>query len=102
MKNEQLFHLAFVAAFLLLMRLRIYYHRLAKVWQNRNNRSEPLWMDVIRYGLAFPYIGAALAYLVRPGLFAWANFPLPEWARWLGVGLSFGSLPFAWWVHHNL
>jgi protein-S-isoprenylcysteine O-methyltransferase Ste14 len=102
MRLEQQFHFAFALAFVLLLGLRIYYHRLAKVWQNRQNRSEPCWMDVIRFTLAFPYVIAVLIYLAKPELLAWANFALPEAARWLGLALTYASLPLAWWIHRNL
>lgn len=56
----------------------------------------------LRASLAVPYMLAVLAYLPRPDLLAWAQLPLPEWARWVGAALSLAGVGLLWWVHAAL
>src|SRR5262249_11834969 len=46
--------------------------------------------------------GSFIAYLIDPGVMAWAALPMPGWVRW--SGLSFGLLGAALilWTFHNL
>lgn len=96
------FHLWFVAVFLLLLALRLYYHSLSRTWERQRAQAEGRWMLLLRFGLGLPMLGATLLYLVRPGLFSWASVELPESWRWLGGVLSSACLPLAWWIHRAL
>ena len=48
------------------------------------------------------YIGGLLVYVVFPSYLAWAMFPLPAWARWIGAVLTLTSLVLLGWVHWAL
>jgi protein-S-isoprenylcysteine O-methyltransferase Ste14 len=43
-----------------------------------------------------------LAWLVRPGLVAWAQAPLPAWLRWAGAPLALAAVPLLAWTFHTL
>jgi protein-S-isoprenylcysteine O-methyltransferase Ste14 len=42
------------------------------------------------------------AFIIQPEIFGWAQMTLPEWLRWLGVGLGLGALGLFAWVHRSL
>jgi len=46
-----------------------------------------LLMNIIRLGGLILWL-TPVAYLINPQWLAWAKTGLPEWARWLGVGLG--------------
>jgi protein-S-isoprenylcysteine O-methyltransferase Ste14 len=43
-----------------------------------------------------------MLYLLFSSSFLLFHMPLPNWLRWLGVGLGFLSVPFLAWVHYVL
>jgi len=50
----------------------------------------------------FYLIIVVLLYLLFSPWMLWAQLPIPDWLRWLGVGLGIVSLPFLTWVQHTL
>jgi protein-S-isoprenylcysteine O-methyltransferase Ste14 len=52
------------------------------------------------FGLA-GWLGV-LAYMLNPEWMAWSRVDLPDWARWLGVGLGALGDILSWWVFSNL
>lgn len=47
-------------------------------------------------------LASALVYLLYPGLISWASLPLPDWMRWLGLGLAAGGFLLLQWAHQAL
>jgi protein-S-isoprenylcysteine O-methyltransferase Ste14 len=45
---------------------------------------------------------SVFAYLINPAWVAWARIDLPEWARWLGIGMGIACDFFAYWIFSNL
>ncbi|MFQ6075937.1 MAG: isoprenylcysteine carboxylmethyltransferase family protein, partial [Candidatus Bathyarchaeia archaeon] len=41
-------------------------------------------------------------YLLFSPWTLWAQLPIPDWLRWIGVGVGIMSLPFLIWVQHTL
>ena len=56
----------------------------------------------LRKIFAPPFIVGILAFFYRPSLLGWAELPLPEWLRWLGVILGLASLLLILWVQSAL
>src|SRR5262245_29944584 len=44
--------------------------------------------------VALPLFGGILVYFVNPRWMAWASLPLPDWVRWLRVGVGVLVVPF--------
>ncbi len=77
-----------------------YYRRAQQEGGPAEYREERLTRLRRILGLPFPII--LLAYMIYPPLFSWAAFPLPLWARWIGVLLSVVSLLLIVWVQWAL
>src|SRR5687767_13350833 len=96
------YHAAFVILLAAFVAVRVYYHRLARREAGRFELREGRGLLAARVLLAPPYFLAVLAYLPFPGLLAWASFPLPEPARWLGLVLTAVAVGLLWWVQWAL
>ena len=64
--------------------------------------NEPMGLITGRALVSIPLFGSVLAYLIQPRWMAWAELPLPAWARWLGAGLGILAVPFALWVFRSI
>lgn len=43
-----------------------------------------------------------LVYLINPPWMAWSKIGLPEWARWLGVGIGILCVPGIYWLFSSI
>jgi protein-S-isoprenylcysteine O-methyltransferase Ste14 len=46
--------------------------------------------------------GSVLLYLINPAWISWARLPLPNWIRWIGVGLAALSIPLMYWLFSSI
>ena len=58
-------------------------------------------MNVIRFGGLILWL-TPLVYLINPGWIAWSKIGLPEWARWLGVGLGILCVLGIYWLFSSI
>jgi protein-S-isoprenylcysteine O-methyltransferase Ste14 len=58
-------------------------------------------MTVIRLGGLILWL-SPLLYLINPGWMAWSKLGLPEWVRWLGVGLGLLCVPGIYWLFSSI
>ena len=59
------------------------------------------FMNVIRIGGLILWL-SPLVYLINPGWMAWSKIGLPEWARWVGVGLGILSILGIYWLFSSI
>ena len=100
--DANFFHLIFVFVFLAFTLIRMYYQRQAQQRRGRFTYREGRLHVALRLVFGLPFIALVFAYMVNPGLLAWASLPLPLWSRWLGVVLGLASLPLILWVQWAL
>lgn len=43
-----------------------------------------------------------ITWLVNPNWMQWAAIPLPDWARWFGVGLGIIAVPLMYWLFKSI
>jgi protein-S-isoprenylcysteine O-methyltransferase Ste14 len=60
-----------------------------------------LLMTVIRLGGLVLWL-SPLVYLINPSWMAWSKIGLPEWARWLGVGLGILCVLGIYWLFRSI
>lgn len=96
------FHLAFVGLFLAFFGIRGYYFRRAKRVRGKVSYIEGRGHRALRLVVGVPFMLALAGYMLWPGLLAWAAFPLPAWARGLGLALGLASVALMVWVQRAL
>jgi hypothetical protein len=75
------------------------YHRIRAAQSgDRLDRTKEGWPTLIGLRLAgLATFGSTAAWLYNPLWFEWAAFPVPDWARWIGVGgFAFGITWLIW------
>ena len=100
--NEMFFHWMFVFVFITFMGIRAVYQRKAQQTRGKIEYRENRLMLLFRLGIGIPFMLLVLAYMIRPGILAWATVALPDLLQWLGVLLGLASLPLIWWVQEAL
>lgn len=58
-------------------------------------------MNLIRIGGLILWL-SPLVYLINPALMAWSKLGLPEWVRWLGVGLGILCVFGIYWLFSSI
>ena len=96
------FHYSFIFVVLSFMIIRVAYHRLALRTMGKAEFKEGSLAKGVRLVLALPLVAVLVTYMVQPEVLSWAAFPLPEWARWVGLLMALAALPLLWWVHSSL
>lgn len=100
--SDTLFHTIFVVSFLAFTVIRGAYRRMAKKTQGKIELREGRLHMAVRLIVGLPFILSLFIYMFRPDWFAWADFTLPAWARWLGAACALVSVPLIWWVQWAL
>lgn len=67
---------------------------------SRNADGTPMMMFIRIFGLALWL--SPLVYLINPAWMAWAKIGLPEWIRWLGVGLGLLCVAGIYWLFSSI
>jgi protein-S-isoprenylcysteine O-methyltransferase Ste14 len=96
------FHILFSATYLGMVFIRMLSWRTTiRAGGKVELRESKLNMAVRAIG-GLGYIAALTAYVFCPRYLAWAIFPLPLWARWIGAGVSVGAVLLLAWVQWAL
>jgi protein-S-isoprenylcysteine O-methyltransferase Ste14 len=77
--------------------------RLRSRTDERLDRLQEGWFILIGLRLlALVFMAGMVAFLIDPSSMAWASFPLPNWARWLGVVLGVATPALVIWTFRTL
>ena len=102
--NETIFRI--LAAFILFTGIGIstYFRRKADrdtgEKLSRKVDGTPMMLVIRIAGL--PLWLSPLIYLINPQWMSWSKIGLPEWARWLGVGLGLINLGLIYWLFNSI
>jgi protein-S-isoprenylcysteine O-methyltransferase Ste14 len=102
MDLELLFKFILIAEFSVFSILRIIAQRAAVRAGLKTVISESRRYAVLLAVFICYEIFTFFAFIIRPELFGWAQMPLPEWLRWLGVVIGLSALGLFAWVHRSL
>ena len=102
--NDNIFRLFAVIIMLIGVSISIFFRRKAdkeggdKISVREEGTAMMLALRV--FGLA-GWLGV-FTYMLNPDWMAWSRVNLPDWARWLGIGMGVLGDVFSWWVFSNL
>ncbi len=80
------------------------YHRIRAAQSgDKLDRTKEGWPILIGIRLAgLVTLASAAAWMWNPTRFAWAAFPIPDWARWMGVGGFLFGISWLIWMFISL
>ncbi len=98
------FRLAFVLMFAAMFAVRAFWARRARVLEpGVSDPSEGRFTGPVRLFFMPLFTAAMVAWVVRPGFWAFLDLPLPAWLRWGGlVAVYLPGLALLLWVHTTL
>lgn len=108
MSDDLLFRILFLVLWAILAIIRIGYGRKGK---KEKGKGKQQWADMTRAEKGAQvvisadillYIITSISYILGLPWMMWFQLPLPEWIRWVGVGIVGTGLPLLLWVHHTL
>lgn len=88
MNADQPFRIALIATFAMIFGIALSGRLRARTDERLDRRQEGLFMLVtLRFVGLVMWVGI-IAYMIHPSSMAWSAVPLPEWARWAGLGVA--------------
>jgi len=102
--NDNLFRVLAIIIFVIGAGISIYYRRRA---DSESGERVSLKDEGLPITLALRLSGLLLwlgvfAYLLNPAWMSWSRLDLPEWSRWVGVGMGVLADVMAYWVFSHL
>ena len=101
MHDDEVFRIILIAGFLIFMPIGVYHRVKSRTGEKLDRRQEGIFILVTLRALGIVGLYGLIAYMIDPSWMAWSSIPLPNWLRWLGIGLVIiaGSLLF-WTLRH--
>lgn len=102
--NENIFRILAAIVFFTSVGISAYFRRKAdrESGETISRRVDGAAMlTAIRIGGLLLWL-SPLAYLLHPNWMAWSKIGLPEWARWLGVGIGILCVGLIYWLFSSL
>jgi len=102
--NEILFRVAAGIILFTGMTISIYHRRKAdRDSGEKISRSVDgtLFMKVVKLGGLVLWL-SPLAYLLNPGWMSWSKIGLPEWVRWIGIGIGVLCVALIYWLFSSI
>lgn len=102
--NENIFRIFAAVILITGMSISIYYRRKAdkETGEKISRKADgSVMMNVIRIGGLILWL-SPFVYLINPAWMAWSKIGLPEWVRWLGVGLGILCVFGIYWLFSSI
>jgi len=102
--NENFFRILATLIFFSCIGISVYFRRKADLESGEKiSRSVDgaVTMTLIRIGGLILWL-SPLIYLINPAWMAWSKVGLPEWARWLGVGIGVFCVIGVYWLFSSI
>lgn len=104
MNNDTIFRILAALTFVTGAAISIYYRRKAdrEDGETLSLREEGRGLLIVLRTTGLLLWLSVFAYLINPQWMAWSKIDLPEWVRWVGVGMGVISVVLIYWVFSNL
>ncbi len=103
MNNDATFRAVLLAGFLILAPIGVYYRlRSQSTGEKLDRRQEGLFVLLTLRPLGIAGMLGLIAYLINPKWMAWSSMSLPDWLRWVGVGIGVLAGGLMIWTFRNL
>ena len=98
MNADQPFRIALLVAALVMLPVAAYHRLQARTGEKLDRRQEGLFILLTLRPIGIPLMGGLFAFLINPASMAWSSAPMPEWLRWIGVGLCACAVALLFWT----
>jgi protein-S-isoprenylcysteine O-methyltransferase Ste14 len=102
--NENIFRISSAAVLLSAMTISVYFRRKADREAGGRvsikDESKPIFLALRLGGLLLWF--SPLVYAIVPAWLTWSKMGLPDWLRWIGVGIGFASLGLIYWMFKSI
>ena len=102
MNADQGFRVALLVAALVMLPVAAYHRLQARTGEKLDRRQEGLFILLTLRPIGIPLMGGLFAFLINPASMAWSSAPMPEWLRWIGVGLCACAVALLFWTLRRL
>ena len=97
------FRLILIVASLLLFPIAIYHRLRSQATREKLDRKqEGLFILLTLRPIGIATMAGLIAYMIDPSSMAWSSMRLPEWVRWVGVGIGVSGGGLLVWTLRNL
>jgi protein-S-isoprenylcysteine O-methyltransferase Ste14 len=102
--NENIFRISAAVILLSAITISVYFRSKAdkeaggKV--SMKDENKPIFLALRLGGLLLWF--SPLVYAIVPAWLAWSKIGLPDWVRWIGVGVGFVSLGLIYWMFKSI
>ena len=103
MSHDQTFRVVLIVGFLLLLPIAGYYRLKSQATGEKLDRRQegPFILFTLRPIGLVTMLGV-IAYMINPSWMAWSSVNLPDWLRWIGVGIGVVAGGLLIWTFHSL
>ncbi len=104
MNSELMFRYILITLIMISLTVSFYFRRKAQVTSGDeiNRRKEgDFTMIALRFGGILVWL-SIIAYMIYPPLISWASIQLPDWIRWIGIGLGMIAVLLLIWMFRSL
>lgn len=103
MNHDQMFRVVLIVGSVLFLPTAVYYRLKSQATGEKlDRRQEGLFILFALRPLGVVGMLGLIAYTVNPSWMAWSTLSLPDWLRWIGVGLGVVAGGLLIWTFHNL
>ena len=101
MNHDHTFQSVLIIGFLVVLPIGLYHRIKSQATGEKLDRwQEGLFILATLRPMGLVFWLGLLAYMVDPSWMAWSSVPLPDWLRWIGVGLWAVAAGLLLWTFH--
>lgn len=100
--SDETFRVVLIVGAVLLFPAAFYYRFKSQSGETLDRGQEGLVLLLTLRPMGIAGVLGLIAFMVNPSTMAWSSLPLPNWLRWVGVGVGTAGGALLLWTFHTL